>query len=310
MFPLPCRDQAKSILNPLGWPNMSPLILEKGSIPGCIELSQDTQLAPLGLEPLQAVRLGALCRRFKARGSGGRDRVGVFAVEGASYSGSLPGFSLYSLDGLRLVSWKSGILAIGRGTLKIRHPYRYVSLGLLGPARLFSVTVDRAEARALAAVVSGRLGSLAIGSRRPFTLRVYPGGLEVEVNGSVRLALGGGLTAVRLMHEDQVLLSPVDSCPRGIGHLRSSNAVSFLSMAGPGELVFAVYSPAGDGIVEARLYAPVRRVVVEEVMGSTEVPGGGDIFRVPAPWGCVCGVRVKIGSLMFRLRGRSHLRSP
>ena len=311
--PMPCRETVQAVVSPLGWPSISPLVLGEGSsVAGCIELPGGVRLAPTGLEPLQAARTGAPCRRVKPRGDADLEAgVGVFTVEGAKYEGGLHGFSLYTAgNGLRLLSWKDGLLALGRGTLVLGHPYRYVTLGLLGPGRLFSVVVERAEARAVAAVVGGGLGSLALGSRSPFNLRVYPGRLEIEVEGSLRLAAGGGITAVRLMHEDQVLLTPVETCARGIGHLRSSNAVALVSSSSPSELVLAVYSPVGDGIVEARLYAPIRRAVVHEVMGSVEVPAGGDIIRVPAPWGCVCGVRVKIGSLMFRLRGRSRLRSP
>ena len=305
-FKQECRREPaqEAVFSPLGWPSITPLRLsEDASVSGCVELESE-RLAPPGLEPLQPARPG-VCRGS----SGARGRLAGLnpfepRVEPVASIGGLS--VIKGTDGGTGLSGRGWLYLAGEGTVEIEHPYLDVTASILVPARFVSKRIAEGRIRALALSVGGTLGSLALASAGGMSVEVEPGLLRVAFRGGLRIARGGPLLAARLLHEGQVVLGRSEVCGRGLGHIRASGAVPLLVGIEGGGFELLVYSPAGDGHVEVRSYAPMRRVRATDILGSVDIPGGTDSARIPAPWGCVCIVRVETGSLLLRFRRRSR----
>ncbi|MCE4602356.1 MAG: hypothetical protein F7B18_04150 [Desulfurococcales archaeon] len=291
------------IVNPLGWRPLTPRLGVQGT--SCIEAG-GIKVGLLHLEPLG---MGSPSKCITARPEGRVDsfRMGHHRVW---HDGRI-----WSHGTVSIIVGPSGIVAGSRGSL-ISEPggglavdlgfYDY-DVYILYPLhyRLLDRVRrgDRIEVEALSIHLKGPGGGLGLSSPWGLKATLYPGRVEVEAK-NLALITGSESLAYRALLEQVVSWRPVKAPSGGLGHLRPGPGAPLLLDSCGNELVFLVQNPSlRDGIFEARIRAPVSRVVVESPLGSIEVPAPGGLFRVPAPRGYVGIARVRLGrGLLVRLR--------
>jgi len=161
---------------------------------------------------------------------------------------------------------------------------------------------------ALSAGYEGK--SIAIGSRHPFRVRVQPGKLEIEYSRSLRISLGGPLTALRLAVEDSIIYKPIEYCAEGLGHIRSSNSIVLVYGVDPDSLVLHLlaYSPVNDGVAEVRVRAPVKQASIDDCRGRELLLFQHELGRIPLPWGSWYKVEINVRKPLFKLRNKQRPR--
>jgi hypothetical protein len=211
-----------------------------------------------------------------------------------------------SLDGFEVVYDKGTESAVfyGDGCLEMETGHHELHVHVLAAVRGFTIVSSKTSIRANAIAIEGGLGGLSFGASRGVDLELEPGRLYIYTRGSLRIARPASLlVASRLMHEDSLVLEEGETCGRGLGHLRSSSSIVILSELGDSFARFIAYSPAGDGSLEVRWFSPVRRVIEHDVYGESEIPVGGELFRVPLPYGSCKEIRIEYErGLLARLR--------
>jgi len=297
----------ESLLNPLGWPTLSWLKVSDTTraAPGCVRVT-DRTLSPPGLEPLKPASTSE-CSTVTTKEA----ETGL-SLELGGYRIVAPVdevFSLRSLVGgigdgaLVLYDKKNNILIIetkNKYTLQVSTGLAEHSGSVLAFFRPHPYQITEGTLEAPAATVGLGSRRLAVGSKAPTTIDVGEGGMTITVYDSARIALGGLIQAVRLAVEAATILKPVESCGRGIGHIRSSNAIAVAGSDGK-SLTLNIFSPASNGLVELRASFPVKEALVDEdCMGEQRIPSTGDLVRIPAMWGCCCSARIVRGLMMLR----------
>ena len=299
-LPSGCKSSELMVSSPLGWVNLTPLEIRdaKDRCPTLGELI----IAQARLEPLINHRFSTACATNAPRRS--KPEIGPYSLGTGwepIHAGSLEAFRrgqtlLAGIPGTR------AYVALSE-EITVSSPHFEHIISILGPGTFYTKNSVSIEVEALAITVAGPLGALSFASASGLVASVAPGRIKVSSSGRVRLALGGPLVAAKLLHEDAVVLSPEESCGRGLGHVRSYNTI--LLMTGfDGRYLEAIwYSPVADGSAEIRAYAPLRSAIIEELGSRSEIPVAGDLVRVPAPFGSCGKVRVEYGgSIFFRLR--------
>lgn len=299
----PARGVGKVLVNPLGWRPVAPRIGVRGTT--CIEAG-GIEVGLIQLEPL-ATGLPSRCVRARSEGAVELLGLGPHRLE---FRGRL-----WSYGVMRVVEGTSGLAAESRGAaaldagdgVSIRLGFYDYEAYLLYPLHYRLVgrvrAGDRIEVEALSIYVRGPGGGLGLSSINGLKATMAPGRIEVE-GGSLTVTLGSETIAYRALIEHAVEWRPLEAPEDGLGHVRVGPGAPVLVDACGREMVFLLQNPSlRDGVFEARIRAPVRRIEVSSPLGSLEVPAPGGLFRVPMPRGYVGVARVTLGSgLLARLR--------
>ncbi|MCE4627614.1 MAG: hypothetical protein F7C34_00485 [Desulfurococcales archaeon] len=297
-----CKEPEPVVSSPLGWVNLTPLEL-RDSEGECPTLGGAT-FASARLEPLVNYRVSTACA--STGGRGGKPGIRPYSLGAGWEPAHAAGLEIFKRDETLLAGIPgTGAYMVLGGEISLSSPHYEHTISILGPGTFYTVRTADAEVEALAIAVAGPLGSISLASASGLLARVTPGRIDVFSEGRIRLASGGPLTAARLLHEDAATLSLGESCGRGLGHVRSHNAVFIVGDYNGKSLEAAWYSPVADGLVEVRAYAPLKSVIIEEPEGLSEIPVSADLVRIPMPFGSCGKVRIGFGGGLFlRLRRR------
>ncbi|MCE4624366.1 MAG: hypothetical protein F7C35_00675 [Desulfurococcales archaeon] len=298
-----CKGETRPlILNPLGWRNHTVLTIS-GEQARC-----HPPLARPGLEPLNFHSPERACLKLTDRPQDFKAIIGDFKVRGSFRATKAAGGLLWGGNGQAWMLYDREAQSLtvgGEGELEVAHPFYEVKASLLSTAVAFSRWATHLKAEANAASIEGPRGSLALASSNPFQITISPGSLRVSFKGDLRIAGGGILKAVRLMHESLVRLKVEELCGRGIGHARLARSIAYVHTVRDNGFSMFAYSPVSDGLLELRGYLPLKKVTVRDVDGVDEITVSADLFRVPLPHGFLGEIDVEVGgSIFLRLRAR------
>ncbi len=301
------------IVNPLSWDPLTPVAL-KGSIegpPGCVTDGANSYYWGR-LDPLRAVKT-AKCARLRAKKTPEPVRLGhlSLATTGESYGAN--NLEVARTGNCIIARAGSAITVQGDCRLTFETSLWEYRVGILYPSCYHTIRIagERRVIGPVPALVVGLSSHVAMASRRGVKAVIEPGLVEVEVRGSLRLALAGEAGAYRLFLEDLVDWSTVRAPRRGYGNSRSSYGVIVLVGAGPGEMRFSLSNPLPEaGMAEVRLPYLGEEAVLYGPYGVEEMPVSMDLVRVPLPpgfHGCL-SVRLsgekKLLRMIRRFRGR------
>ncbi|MCE4609085.1 MAG: hypothetical protein F7C36_01725 [Desulfurococcales archaeon] len=314
---IPCSKNVM-IVNPLGWPLISPIIIDNAELNSrhCLDLGF-YKVFPGGLHPLHGFSLSGECLQPSSKDSDTSMELRGFRLE--NYYTPIGSSKTLQLDVYEGESWiasvwkKSSITILdkdGKGSLEIKSPFYETPIAMLYPYRFVEQVVLEEEFTTVALSAGYEGKSIAIGSRYPFRVRVEPGRLEIEYNRSLRISPGGPLTALRLAVEDSIIHKPIEYCTEGLAHIRSSNSIVLVYSVDPDTLVLHLlaYSPVSDGVAEIRVRAPVKQAFIDDCREREQLLFQHELGRIPLPWGSWYKVEINVRKPLFKLRNKQRSR--
>ncbi len=308
---LPCSKNIM-IVNPLGWPLISPIIIKDPGLKSshCLDLGS-YKVLPGGLHPLQGFSLAGECLQLSSKTLDTKIELRGFRIENShtqiSSSKTLQ-LDVYKGENWIAGVWKKSSITLldkyGEGSLEIKTPFYETPIAMLYPYRFVEQVILEGEFTTVALSAGYEGKSIAIGSQHPFLVRVEPGKLEIKYNRSIRIGPGGPLTASRLAVEDSIIHKPIEYCGEGLAHIRSSNSIVLIYDVDPDTLVLSLlaYSPVRDGVAEIRVRAPIRQAFIDDCRGREQILFQHELGRIPLPWGSWYKVEIDVRKPLFKFK--------
>ena len=312
---LPCSKKVM-IVNPLGWPLISPVIMDDPRLSSshCLDLGS-YKVFPGGLRSLQGFSLSGECLRSSSKGLDTNIELRGFRIEN-SHAG-IGSSKTLQLDVYKGESWIAGVWKrssitlldkYDEGSLDIRTPFYETPIAMLYPYRFVEQVILEGEFTTVAFSAGYEGKRIAIGSKFPFRVKVEPGKLQIKYNRSLRISPGGPVTALRLAVEDSIIHKPVEYCAEGLAHIRSSNSIILVYDIDLDALVLRLlaYSPVRDGVAEIRVRAPVKQAVIDDCREQEHLLFQHELGRIPLPWGSWYKVEIHVRKPLFKLRNKRN----
>jgi len=294
-----------SYLNHLGWTPYTPLI--NTPTQSCIRVEG----ASIGIVRAESLHAWEPGRCVEGRRTGYYSRLSIGSAR-LDVDGTL-----YRYGQLSVISgsWGIGGMTDNSATLLIRgdgltlepgsYDYEVYMLYPLHYRRVGRVRMgDWLELHALSLLIRGGGPSLGISSPSGVKASMKPGRIEVEASGILTITLGGESIAYRSLIEQSTepARGPI---PRGgIGHIRPGPGAPVLIDSCNDRISILVQNPSlQDGVFEARIRLPVKRVSIHTPLGRQEVYARDGLVRLPMPRGFIGLLVVEVDtSILGRLR--------
>ncbi|MCE4620337.1 MAG: hypothetical protein F7C33_04860 [Desulfurococcales archaeon] len=291
------------IVNPLSWDPLAPVTLKDTVVgpPGCVTDGANSYYWGR-LDPLRAVKT-ARCARLRAKSALEQVKLGhlSLAITGESYRAN--DLEVVKTGNCTIVRAGSALTVQGECKVTFETNLWEYNIGILYPSCYHTIRAvgKKRVIGPVPALIVGLNSHVAMASRRGVRAVIEPGLVQVEVRGSLRIALAGAAGAYRLFLEDLVDWAMVKAPKRGYGNTRSSYGVIVLVGASPGEIRFSLSNPLDEaGMAEVRLPYLGEKAVLYGPYGVEEIPVSMDLVRVPLPPGFH-------GCLSVRLSGEKKL---